>query len=103
MSTVDFDYYRGVAKAENLLGGEDSLRKEILDLCDEAQAAIDALTPEWSDEVPTWDNVHMWRLGEINNKAMEEPAGDYIDRGLILVRLLEERGYTIRLLPPKEG
>lgn len=43
------------------------------------------------------DNVDAWRLGETCLKAAspEQRVGDYIDRGLILRRLLEENGYGI--------
>lgn len=41
------------------------------------------------------DNVDAWRLGEIYHKARKVPAGDYIDTGLALRRLLEEQGYGI--------
>lgn len=43
------------------------------------------------------DNLHAWRLGEIANKASNAPHGDLIDTGLILTRLLEEKGYLIVL------
>ncbi len=37
-----------------------------------------------------------WRLGEICQKAAEaKDAGDYIDRGLILRRMLEENGFAV--------
>ncbi len=37
-----------------------------------------------------------WRLGEICQKAAEDPkCGDYIDRGLILRRMLEELGFAV--------
>lgn len=41
------------------------------------------------------DNVLAWRLGEIANKAMDERAGDYIDRGLILLDMLNKRGFAV--------
>lgn len=43
------------------------------------------------------NNRDAWRLGEVANKAMapEQRVGDYIDRGLILRRLLEEEGYLL--------
>lgn len=44
------------------------------------------------------DNVDAWRLGEVAQKAggpSRKDVGDYIDRGLILRRLLEEKGYLI--------
>lgn len=41
-------------------------------------------------------NVHAWVLGEVCRKAADDPnVGDYIDRGLILRRMLEEEGYAI--------
>ncbi len=45
------------------------------------------------------DNVLAWRLGEIALKAGDRDrtdVGDPIDRGLILLRLLEEKGFEIR-------
>lgn len=45
------------------------------------------------------DNVLAWRLGEIAREAgsiEREDVGDPIDRGLILRRLLEEKGFEIR-------
>ena len=37
-----------------------------------------------------------WRLGEICRKAAEDKnCGDYIDRGLILRRMLEEEGFAV--------
>jgi hypothetical protein len=42
------------------------------------------------------DNVTCWQLGEACRKAAEEPkCGDYIDRGLILLRELEAKGYGV--------
>lgn len=47
------------------------------------------------------DNVHAARIGEIARAAGTTPnAGDSIDRGLILVRLLDEGGYSV---VPKGG
>ena len=42
VEAVDTKYYRDVAAMDNLLGGEDSLRKEIVDLCDEVDAYLQA-------------------------------------------------------------
>lgn len=43
------------------------------------------------------DNLDAWRLGEVCLQAAspDQKVGDYIDRGLILRRLLEEAGYLI--------
>lgn len=44
------------------------------------------------------DNVYAWRLGEIALNAGDPSrtdTGDYIDRGLILLRLLNEMGFTV--------
>lgn len=41
------------------------------------------------------DNLDAWRLGQCAREAMEGPAGDLIDSGLILRRLLEESGYGV--------
>ena len=43
------------------------------------------------------DNVDAWRLGEAANNAVNEPAGDLIDRGLSLLKALQEKGYGIIL------
>jgi hypothetical protein len=42
------------------------------------------------------DNLDAWKLGEACRKAADEPkCGDYIDRGLILLRELEALGYGV--------
>jgi hypothetical protein len=44
------------------------------------------------------DNVYAWRLGEIAKQAGDasrKDVGDPIDRGLILLRLLNEKGFTV--------
>lgn len=42
------------------------------------------------------DNVECWRIGEACRKASDDPkCGDYIDRGLILLRELEAKGYGV--------
>lgn len=44
------------------------------------------------------DNVLAWRLGEIARRAGSadrKDVGDYIDRGLILRRLLKEQGFYL--------
>lgn len=42
------------------------------------------------------DNVHAWQLGEACRKAADDPkCGDYIDRGLILLRELEAKGWGV--------
>ena len=41
------------------------------------------------------DNVLAWRLGEIANDAVKWPAGDLIDRGLTLLRLLKDREFNV--------
>jgi hypothetical protein len=41
-------------------------------------------------------NQEAWRFGEACRRAYDEPkCGDYIDRGLILLRELEAKGYGI--------
>lgn len=48
-------------------------------------------------------NVEAWRFGEACRVAADEPkCGDYIDRGLILLRELEAKGYGIVKLPPND-
>jgi hypothetical protein len=41
------------------------------------------------------DNVGAWRLGEACRRAAELPAGDYIDRGLGLLKELQAKGYGV--------
>lgn len=41
-------------------------------------------------------NQHAWVLGEVCRRAADDKnVGDYIDRGLILRRELEEEGYLV--------
>lgn len=48
------------------------------------------------------DNLNAWRIGEACHRAAEDPkCGDYIDRGLILMRELETRGLGVVTLPAK--
>ena len=44
------------------------------------------------------DNVLMWQLGEVAREAgnpERKDVGDRIDRGLILLRLLNEKGFEV--------
>jgi hypothetical protein len=41
------------------------------------------------------DNMNAWRLGEACRQAADASAGDHIDRGLALLKALEERGYGV--------
>lgn len=41
------------------------------------------------------DNVNAWRLGEACDRAAAASAGDPIDRGLGLLKKLEEEGYGV--------
>lgn len=41
------------------------------------------------------DNVYASRLGRIADVAAAQKAGDSIDRGLILLRLLKQNGFTV--------
>lgn len=41
------------------------------------------------------DNVIAWRIGEACSKASVTSAGDYIDRGLSLLKELQRKGYGI--------
>lgn len=41
------------------------------------------------------DNVIAWRIGEACSKASQASAGDYIDRGLSLLKELQRKGYGI--------
>jgi hypothetical protein len=41
------------------------------------------------------DNVGAWQLGEACRRAAELPAGDYIDRGLGLLKELQAKGYGV--------
>lgn len=46
------------------------------------------------------NNINAWRIGEACRRAAEDPkCGDYIDRGLILMRELEARGLGVVTLP----
>ena len=64
--------------------------------------------PCWSGEQlgVSMPNEVAWRLGDVCNQAMKGSAGDHIDRGLILARLLAENGFVLTLnlngepLPP---
>jgi hypothetical protein len=46
--------------------------------------------------------VDAFRLGEACNKAAKEPIDTYLDRGLALLRLLNEAGFDV-IAKPKEG
>lgn len=46
------------------------------------------------------DNVLAWRLGEACEKAAKASAGDYIDRGLILLMALGEQGFSVTPTTP---
>ena len=51
------------------------------------------------------DNLLAYKLGKIAREAGNEKrtdVGDYIDRGLILRRLLEENGFSLIYVPPTE-
>ncbi len=54
--------------------------------------------PETRTLTASMDNLDAWRLGEIA-KAAGSPdrtdVGDPIDRGLVLLKLLNEKGYTV--------
>lgn len=41
------------------------------------------------------DNVLAWRLGEVASNPQLQKGGYLIDRGLILRRLLEEKGFSV--------
>lgn len=52
------------------------------------------------------DNVLAWKLGEVASRAGDparKDVGDYIDRGLILLRLLREAGFEVRKTPSEAG
>lgn len=47
------------------------------------------------------DNVHAWRLGQATNAAQAETKiGDMIDRGLVLLRELNARGFDVVVREP---
>lgn len=55
---------------------------------------------------PVWtyknqpNNVDCWGIGEACRKAADDPkCGDYIDRGLILLKELQAKGYGLVGLP----
>lgn len=41
------------------------------------------------------DNLDAWRIGECARNAVNQPPSDLIDTGLVLRRLLEEKGYAL--------
>lgn len=44
------------------------------------------------------NNLAMWRLGEICSKAAKrKDVGDYIDRGLILIKALNKAGFKVTM------
>jgi hypothetical protein len=43
------------------------------------------------------DNVLAYQLGEAARDAMKGPAGDLIDVGLILCRVLREKGFEVHV------
>lgn len=47
------------------------------------------------------DNVIAWRLGEIARAAAQAPAGDLIDTGLGLLKMLEEKGFVLSYTGPE--
>lgn len=51
------------------------------------------------------ENTLAWRLGKIclDAASPNHPSGDYIDRGLILRRLLEEGGFGLIELPARKS
>ena len=50
------------------------------------------------------NNVEAWRLGEACSLAAADPkCGDYIDRGLILLRELQAKGYGVVGLAEGQG
>lgn len=52
--------------------------------------------PHFSYSRQPTDNVDCWRLGEACRAAANDPkCGDFIDRGLILLRELEQRGFGV--------
>ncbi len=48
-------------------------------------------------------NEIAWRFGEACSKAAHAPAGDYIDRGLVLLKELQAKGYGIAALSAQPG
>ena len=46
------------------------------------------------------DNVYASRLGTIADVAGQSEVGDSIDRGLILLRLLNQNGFTLQANHP---
>lgn len=45
-------------------------------------------------------NLDAWRIGEACSAASKASAGDHIDRGLVLLRELERKGFAIIPLDP---
>jgi len=57
----------------------------------------------WDQQLFTYtsqpcDNVIAWRIGEACTKASQASAGDYIDRGLGLLKELQAKGYGVAAL-----
>lgn len=44
------------------------------------------------------DNVGAWQLGEACSKASKYPVGDHIDRGLALLKELQDEGYGVVMI-----
>ncbi len=105
-------YYRIIGESpewSNLFGFTEAV-DEIQDAFDLVRAAAKnapASSPSASVAVPaeamrllesSMDNVLAWRLGEVARDAgnpERKDVGDLIDRGLILRRLLEEKGFRL--------
>lgn len=81
-----------------------SMQKPIEAMRDSLRAAIEAAptarssiygAPLGKPLTAVMDNVLAWRLGESVHMAMDERAGDFIDRGLILLALLNAKGFEV--------
>ena len=50
------------------------------------------------------DNLQAWKLGEATKSAQAETKiGDMIDRGLVLLRELNARGFDVVLRDPRDS
>ena len=62
------------------------------------------MTKVYTYEKQPTDNVLAWRLGEACRTAADDPkCGDFIDRGLILLRELQVKGFGIVLLEDRDA
>lgn len=59
--------------------------------------------PLWTYENQPMDNVIAHKLGRACDTAAKEYAGDWIDRGLSLLKALQAEGYGVTPIPNDHG